>query len=194
MAGCSLVIASPSLGKRGGGGGGYTLVENAALVSPGNASQRAARVSSTGPDPFTWGAVNVAIPTGLKLRRLSHLSTDYKFAVGSCWGGSPRFEAWVTDGTSKWKIFFFIGPPPSWVGCPSGPPYANSGNLATPTTIVDASQLSGSGYQPYSEVLARYGNYTVTAVYLDVDGGWQSNQTVDFDNTVVNQNLVTYEG
>jgi hypothetical protein len=101
----------------------------------------------------------------LKLRRLSHLSTDYKFAVGSCWGGSPRFEAWVTDGTSKWKIFFFIGPPPS-----------------------------GSGYQPYSEVQARYGNYTVTAVYLDVDGGWQSNQTVDFDNTVVNQNLVTYEG
>jgi hypothetical protein len=43
-------------------------------------------------------------------------------------------------------------------------------------------------------VQARYGNYAVTNVTLGVDGGWSSNQAVDFDNTRVNQQLVTYEG
>jgi hypothetical protein len=195
MAGLSLAIAGPSLGKPSSSSGGYTLVENSTVVSPGNASQKAAQVTSTGPDPFTWGAVDVAIPTGLRLRGLTNLSTDYKFVVGSCWGGSPRFEAWVTDPAgAKKKIFFYIGPASQgWTGCPSGV-YANTGNLATPTSTVDAGQLGGPLYQPYSDVQARYGNYPVTHVYLDVDGGWQSNQTVDFDNTVVNRNRVSYEG
>jgi len=188
----SLAIASPSVGKRTNGGG-YTLVQNATLVSPGDASPRGAEASSTGPDPFTWGAIDFAVPPGLKLRRLTNLSTDYKFVVGSCWGGSPRFEAWVNDGTSTRKIFFYIGPPPDYTGCASAV-YLTSGNLAAPTSQVDASQIGGSAYEPYSDVQARFGDYTVTKVTLGVDGGWYSNQTVDFDNTVVNQQLVTYEG
>jgi len=172
--------------------GGYALLENAALVQPGNASPTAAEAISTGPDPFTWGAVDYAIPTGLKLRQLTHLSTDYKLVAGSCWGGSPRFEAWVTNGAGSWKIFFYLGPAPNYTGCPSGV-YASSGNLATRTSLVDDSALGGSVYDPYGDVQAKYGSYTVTHVYLDVDGGWSADQAVDFDNTQVNNRLVTFE-
>jgi hypothetical protein len=190
---CSGSIAGPASARPPRAASGYTLVEQAALAHPGNASLTAAETTSTG-EPFTWGAVNIAIPAGLKLRQLTRLSTDYKFVVGSCWGGSPRFEAWVTNGMGSWKIFFYIGPASQgWRGCPAGA-YANSGNLATPTSTVDASQLSGPIYEPYADVQAKYGNYAVTAVYLDLDGGWYSDQVVDFDNTQVNRQFVNYEG
>jgi hypothetical protein len=188
---CSLVVAGTSVAKQTGAG--FTLVQSATLVHPGNGSPTAAEVASTGPS-FTWGAVDLAIAPQLKLRQLNDLATDYKFVLGSCWGGSPRFEAWVTTATGTHKIFFYIGPPPSWTGCPPGV-YANTGNLASPSSIVDDSQLPGGSYaDPYANAQARYGSYPVTAVYLDADGGWYSNQTVDFDNTQVNSVLFTYDG
>ena len=188
----SLPVADASGAKPAGGSGGYTLVEDARLVQPGNASLSAAQTSSTG-EPFTWGAVELPIPARLRLRQLTHMSTDYRLVDGSCWGGSPRFEAWVTDGRGNWKLHFYIGPPPSYTGCPTGV-YANSGNVAAPTSSVDASQVGGSYADMYSNVQATYGDYTVTHVYVDLDGGWFGNQTVDFDNTRVNKQLVTYEG
>ena len=183
-----LAIAGPA----GAAPAGYTLVENAKLVAPGNGSPTAAEAISTG-DPFTWGAVDLPIPARLKLRQLTHLSTDYKLVEGSCWGGSPRFEAWVTTATGTRKIFFYIGPAPSYTGCPPGT-YASTGNLAARTSPVDASQIGGGYADSYSNVQATYGGYTVTHVYVDLDGGWFGDQTVDFDNTQVNKQLVTYEG
>ena len=174
-----------------GGSTAYALVENATLVAPGNGSPTAAQLTSTG-DPFTWAAVQLPIPARLRLRQLTHLSTDYRFVGGSCWGGSPRFEAWVTNGGGPAKIFFYIGPAPSYTGCPAGG-YASSGNLATPTSPVDASQIGGSNSDSYGNVQASYGNYSVTQVYIDLDGGWYADQTVDVDNTQVNKQRVTYE-
>jgi hypothetical protein len=188
----SLVVAGLSQAKPPVRPGGYTLVENAKLVQPGNDSPTAAQTTSTG-NPFTWGAVDLPIPARLKLRQLTHLSTDYKLVDGDCGGGSPRFEAWVTNGTGNWKLHFYIGPAPYYTGCPPDA-YATSGNLAAPTSPVDASQVGGSYSDPYANVQAKYGNYTVTHVYVDTDGGWLGDQTVDFDNTQVNQQVVTYEG
>ena len=187
--GLVLVPTSGALAKPSG----FTLVQNATLVQPGNNSATAAEVSSTG-DPFTWGAVQFAIPPKLKLRQLNDLTTDYKFGVGSCWSGSPRFEAWVSNGGAPQKIFFYIGPYPNYTGCPSGV-YANTGNLAAPTSLIDDSHLpGGTFYDAYSNAQAKYGNYVVTAVYLDADGGPSGDQTVDFDNTQVDNQLVAYEG
>ena len=171
--------------------GSYTLVENARLVQPGNHSKRAVEATSTG-DPFTWGAVDLAIPANLTLGQLNTLSTDYRSALGSCWGGSPRFEAWVTDGIDTRKVHFFIGPSPSYTGCPTGV-WGGSGNVAAPSSRVDDGQLGGSTSDPYSNTQARWGSYAVTHVYLDVDGGWNGNQAVDFDNTKVNSSLFTFE-
>lgn len=187
-----LGAAGPALAKPPSAPATYTLVENATLVTPGDGSPTAARTSSTG-DPFTWGAVDLPIAAGLKLRQLTHLSTAYKFVDSSCWGGSPRFEAWVTSRGRTKKIFFYIGPPPSYTGCATGT-YEHSGNLASPTSPVDASQIGGSVSDSYGNVQAKYGSYAVTHVYLDLDGGWLGDQTVDFDDTQVNAQLVTYEG
>jgi hypothetical protein len=187
-----LAIAGTSSAKPTDRAGSYTLVEDASLVHPGNASPTAAEARSSGPEPFTWGAVDLPIPPTLTLRQLTQLSTDYKLDVGSCWGGSPRFEAWVTNGTGSWKIFFYMGPAPNYTGCASDV-YTRSGNLATPASPVDAAQVGGTYDEPFSRVQADYGNYAVTHVYLDVDGGWYANQAVDFDNTKVNKKLTTYE-
>src|SRR3954466_13288134 len=51
----ALATAGASSAKRTDGAGGYTLVESATLVQPGNASPTGAEATSTGPDPFTWG-------------------------------------------------------------------------------------------------------------------------------------------
>ena len=187
---CSLAIVGQSFAQGPFGEGGYFLDGDATLVQ-GNASPTGARATNTGPDPGIgygpFGSVHFAIPAGLKVSQLTHLSTDYKFVVGSCEAGSPRFTANVTNETSSGSIFFYIGPP-----CPSAA-YTNSGNLAAPTSLVDASNLGGSFNQRFSDVKADFGNYTVTAVHLDVDGRSAGDQTVDFDNTRVNANFVTYE-
>lgn len=186
----ALAVAGTSLAAQAGTSG-FTLVQDATLVHPGSHSSTAAEASSTG-SPFTWGGVGFPVPAAFTLNQLNNLATDYKFALGSCWGGSPRFEAWVTNVTGTHKIFFYLGPGPSYVGCPSGA-WVNSGNVASPTSPVDATQLGGGWAEPYSAVQASYGNDPVTGVYLDVDGGWDSSQTVDFDNTQVNSSLFTYE-
>ena len=187
---CSLAIVGQSFAQGPFGEGGYFLDGDATLVE-GNASPTGARATNTGPDPGIgygpFGSVHFAIPAGLKVSQLTHLSTDYKFVLGSCEPGSPRFTANVTNGTSSGSIFFYIGPP-----CPSAA-YTNSGNLAAPTSLVDASNLGGSLNQRFSDVKADFGDYTVTAVHLDVDGPNAGFQTVDFDNTRVNANFVTYE-
>jgi hypothetical protein len=187
---CSLSIIDQSSAQGTDGASGYFLGGDATLVQPGNASPTGAEATDTGPNAY--GSVGFAIPAGLKVSQLTHLSTDYKFVLGSCGSGSPRFTANVTNGTSTGSIFFYIGPPPSYTGCPSGA-YTNSGNLAAPTSLVDAANLGGSLNQPYSNVQAQFGDYTVTAVHLDVDGPNAGLQTVDFDNTAVNEMLVTYE-
>jgi hypothetical protein len=128
----------------------------------------------------------------LKLREVNTLSTDYEFLVGSCWGGSPRFTVGVSNGTSS-ETYFYIGPPPSYTGCPPRA-WANTGNLASPASPVDDSQLpGGSPSDTYARAQARYGGYTVKYIAIDLDGGWAGTQTVDFDNTQVNDTLYTYE-
>jgi hypothetical protein len=193
---CSLAIVGQSFAQGPFGEGGYFLDGDATLV-PGNSSPTGARATNTGPDPGTgygpFGSVHFAIPAGLKVSELTHLSTDYRFVLGSCRPGSPRFTANVTNGTSSGSIFFYLAPPPSFPGCASGT-YTNSGNLATPTSLADAANLPGGSLnQPFSNVKAQFGDYTVTAVHLDVDGPAAGFQTVDFDNTQVNANFVTYE-
>lgn len=173
-----------------------------ALVQPGYMSETAAQITTTGDGAGglgTWGAVDVAIPKKLTLRQINQLSTEYMFTLGSCWGGSPRFELWVPDASSPTghaKIFLYIGPLPSWVGCALGA-WTSTGNLADlASTAVDAqdNQLSGiQGYVTWAQVVKAYGSEPISAVYVDEDGGWDGEQVIEFDDTKVDGTLVTYE-
>ena len=170
----------------------FTLKQNAALVHPGEHSGTAVQLTST-QSPYTYGAVDLSIPTSMTLSQLSNLSTDYKFTLGSCWGGSPRFEAWVTDPSGNTqKIFFYIGPPTNYTGCALGV-WSSTGNLASPSSYVDDTEVGGGPYDTYSNAQAQYGSYPLTAIWLDADGGWNGDQTVEFDNAEVNSELFTFE-
>lgn len=189
---CSLAVATPSIASKFPGGAGYTLVGTAALGSPGDNSNTAVEISSTvSGGSLTYGAIGFATPA--KLRQVDTLATSYQFLDGSsCWQGSPRFTVGISNGSATKEIYFYIGPPPSYVGCPSGV-WTNTGNLATPSSPVDDQSLGGGPADPYSDVLAKYGNYAVKYIAIDLDGGGGGSQTVEFDNTQVDNTLYTYE-
>jgi hypothetical protein len=70
--------------------------------------------------------------------------------------------------------------------------WTDTGNLATPSSVVDDTEVGGGPYDSYSNAQANYGTYPLTAVWLDADGGWDGDQTVEFDNSQVNNELFTY--
>jgi hypothetical protein len=172
----------------------YSLFDDASLVSPGNASLQAVELVSD--DSPGWGGVDYGVEEGLTFADLTNLSTDYMFeSDDSCMGGSPRFQVGVVDPETgdEGNIFVYIGPPPSYTGCPSGV-WVNSGNVLG--TTVDTSQIGGSFYDPYATALLNYGDFEVTGIQLVADGGWAAldgEQTVTVDNTLINTTLFTYE-
>jgi hypothetical protein len=173
---------------------GYSLFGDAQLVSPGYNSNTAAQIRSDGSIPPNYGGVDFTVPAGLTVAGLNNLSTDYKFTAGSCIGGSPRFQVNVTTPSNGTKnIFVYIGPPPSYTGCPPNI-WSNTGNLAAPTNLVDASQLGGTFYEPYAAVQAAYGSYPVTGIQVVMDSFWAAGtQTALVDNVVINNAIFTFE-
>lgn len=166
----------------------FCLFGDALLVSPGNASATAAQVTTTGPNAF--GGVDFHFPAGMTVSQLSNLSTDYKFTAGDCGLGSPRYDASVTNGSASGNISFYIGPPPNYQGCAPNV-WTNSGNLNSPTSLMDTSQLpGGTFYDTYAHEQSAYGNYKITDIFLVADG---TGQTVQFDNSAINSVVYTYE-
>src|SRR4029077_17676637 len=172
---------------------GYTLFGDAQIVSggnPGNAAQ--IRSSATGPG---YGGVDFATPAAMTVSGLTNLSTDYEFTAGSCAGGAPRFQINATNGTVSGNIFVYIGPPPNYTGCPMNS-WLNTGDLVTPVSLVDASQLGGTFYEPWAAVLVAYGGYAITGIQLVTDGSWAlagATQTVLADNVMINSTTYTFE-
>jgi parallel beta-helix repeat protein len=166
---------------------GYSFFGDAQLVSPGEASAHAAQATSKGTNGY--GGVDFAVPAGLTVSGLSTLSTDSMFTVGSCGAGSPRFSVTVSNGTNTGNLFFYLGSPPNYTAC-APDVWTGSGNLADASNLVDATQLGGGFYEPYSAVQADYGTYAVSGISLVVDG---TNQTTRFDNTQVNSTTYTYD-
>ena len=173
-----LAMVGSSLAKAPSGVG-YTLVANnpgsASLIGPSPGDNSAAvQLASSGTSG--WGAIGFTVPKGFELRDVNFLSTDYEFVMGSCWGGAPRFTVGLSDGGTK-EIYFYMGPPPSWIGCASGL-WANTGNLAAPGSPVDDAHLpGGSQADTYSHAQARYGSYRVVYIAIDLDGGWDGDKS-----------------
>jgi hypothetical protein len=174
---------------------GYSLFGDAQLISPGYNSNTAAQIRSDATIPPNFGGVDFKTPAGLTVADLNNLSTDYKFTAGSCGGGSPRFQVNVTTPSNQTKnIFVYIGPYPSYAGCPPSI-WSNTGNLAAPTSIVDSSQIGGTFYDPYTHVQAVYGSYPVTGIQVVADGFWAvgGTQTTLIDNVVINNTIYTFD-
>lgn len=176
-------------------GGSYPLFGDAQLVSPGHNSPMAAQFESSTATAPGYGGVNFTVPAGMTLSQLNNLATDYEFTAGSCAGGAPRFTVDVTNGTTSGSIFAYIGPAPNYTGCPQNV-WGNTGNLAAPANLVDATQLGGAFYEPYATAQAAYGSYTVTGISLVTDSDWVAGndpQTVLADNVQINGSTYTFE-
>jgi hypothetical protein len=95
-------------------------------------------------------------------------------------------------------VFVYIGPPPNYANCPQNT-WFNSGNLMTPTNLIDTSQLPGGAfYDPVAAADVKYGSYPVTGIQLVVDGGWafpatDKTQVVVVDNVQINDATYTFE-
>ena len=171
---------------------GYSLFGSASYFSPGNASNRDVDlIANAAASPAVYSGVDFTIPSGLSVTNLNTLSTDYNFIMGSCDLGSPRFGI-TLSGNPNATIFVYIGPPPGYTGCTSG--WTPTGNLLTPTSLVDTSQLpGGTFYDTWAAAQARYADQTVTDIFIVSDNGPSGTQEVQIDNTNVNGNVYTYE-
>ncbi len=181
----ALSAAVPALANAAG----YTLFGAATYVSPGDASNRAVQLvgnANTGAySGVDFGAL------GGTINDLNELGTDYDFTSSSCGLGSPRFGISLAGYTGT--IFVYIGPPPSYTGCPTNA-WTPSGNLLTPASLVDTSQLpGGTFYDTWAAAQARYSGASVTDVFVVSDNGPTGSQTVLVDNTDVNGTVYDYE-
>lgn len=176
------------------GSTGYTLFGDASLVSPGYNSPTAAQTQSSATVSPNYGGVDFGVPNGVtNLNSLNTLGTEYMFTQGSCGGGAPRFSVTVTTPSGPANMFVYIGPSPSYTGCPDNA-WLNTGNLLSAPNTVDASQIGGTQYESYAAVQAAFGNYPVTDVSLVTDAYWfAGTQTVQFDNVQLNNSTVTFD-
>ncbi len=178
-------------------GTGYTLFGGATYVSPGENSNRAVKlVSDATANPQVYSGIDFAVPASLTIDNLNTLSTDYNFTAASCAAGSPRFGISLADFPNK-TIFVYIGPPPNYTGCPPNV-WTGTGNLLTPASLVDTSQLpGGTFYDTWAAAQSRYSGEVVTDIFLVSDNGpgagGLGSQTVLIDNTDVNGTLYNYE-
>jgi hypothetical protein len=172
--------------------GGYSLFGDAALVHPGNNSPTAVQMRSSSVSPG-YGGIDFSIPAGMTFSQIQALSTDYQFTAGSCGGGAPRFS--ISFGPNA-NAFVYIGPPPNYTDCPQNV-WLNTGNLATPLSFVDTSQLpGGTFYDTFGAADVKYGSDLVTGIALVTDASWAfvgGTQTVLIDNVTINDATYTFE-
>ncbi len=74
--------------------------------------------------------------------------------------------------------------------------WLSTGNLATPTGFVDTSQLPGGAfYDTFAAADLKYGSHIVTGIQLVTDSSWffNSTQTVEVDNVMINSTTHTFE-
>ena len=170
-----------------GASGSFTLFGDATLVHPGFASNTAVQLRSVGSG---FGGVDFSIPAGTTFGQIQNLATEFQFTAGSCGEGAPRFQINV-DGKNA---FVYIGPPPNYTGCPQNV-WQNTGNLATPASFVDTSQLpGGTFYDTFAAADLKYGSDVVTGIQLVTDAGFFfGTQTVLVDNVMINDMTFTFE-
>ena len=187
----ALICSVPAIAATGSG---YTLFGSATYVMPGHNSNRAVQLVSDA-NAQIFSGIDFAVPANLTIDDLNQLSTDYNFTAASCANGSPRFGITLA-GHPNQTIFVYIGPPPSYTGCPANT-WTNTGNLLTPASLVDASQLGGTFYEPWAAVQAQFTGQQVTDIFLVSDNGpgtgGLGSQTVLIDNTNVNGVIYNYE-
>jgi len=125
---------------------------------------------------LTYSGIAFKPDRPLRFSELRELSAEYRFKVGDCAGGSPRFQVNVdtdADGKSDGDLWIYIGPFPNFTSCVSG--WQNTGNMLQATDArFDLSQFPGGKlFSTAAEAQALLGARSVVGVQFVVDGGWR---------------------
>lgn len=175
----------------------YSLFDDAAYVSPGNASARAVHLVSDAVPGF--GGISFGVEAGTTFADLTILDSDFRLEADDiCVGGSPRFQIGIDsdgDGDRDGNIFAYFGLDSAGVPCVPGT-WQNTGDFLEAGRLLDTSQLGGAFYDPYANALANYGSMGVVSISVVTDSSWAAGDgehAVDIDNTLINTTLFTYE-
>lgn len=173
--------------------GNYTLFGDARVATPGYQSPTSVELTSD-PAGENFGGISFGVADGLTVADLDTLSTFYMFTEASCGGGSPRFQIRVTDGMTTGNIFVYLGNAPNYTECPQDV-WLDSGNLVDGTDLVDATQIGGTFYQPWSSVETQFGTWEIESISLVADSSWFFNgpQVVLVDNVDVDGTTYQFE-
>jgi hypothetical protein len=155
-------------------GGILTLVSNTADAG---ATNDASGATFTGTGVTTFAS-------------LTTLSTEFNVTDDDCKEGSPRFQIRVQTPAGEKNVFAYLGPAPSFTGCPQNV-WMPSGNLiGSVDGRFDTSQvLAGTQVSTYAQALAVVGSMQVTGLSIVVDSGGafgDKEQTVLVRNVKVN--------
>lgn len=156
-------------------------------------------------DPPVWESVLAETPftilqffpaDPLTFADITNLSADYLFTEGDCYGGSLRWDIYVTHDDGPKTIHVYYGNPTGPDQSCSGAASGSGDNLIT-TGVSDYRfevqggwDTAGATYRTYADALAYTdgGTDAVTAVQLTLDSGWQADQRADISNITVNDN------
>ena len=110
----------------------------------------------------------------LVLDELKQLSVTYQVIAGGIGGGSPRFAIGLDtdgDGEQDGNVSVYVGDPPNFTSGTTG--LVSTGNLLADGELrFDATQVGGTFYMTYDEVLELVGDAEVLSVDFVVDSGW----------------------
>jgi hypothetical protein len=155
-------------------------------------------------DPPVWkslgsdGSVTYAglnLSPSLTVNDITNLSAIYNFTTGDCFGGSLRWDIYVTHNGLPQVLEVYYGTPngPDQ-GC-SGTNSGSGQNLITTGITPDRFEMLGGwgvvpSYTTYANALASThgGTDQVTGVQLTLDSGWKGDQRADVSNVTVNDN------
>jgi len=180
--------------------GGLTLVPTAVAANAtlfGGASTSGGivtLVSNTGDASATNDASGAAFTgTGVTtFSSITTLSTEFNVTDDDCKAGSPRFQIRVQTPSGEKNVFVYLGPAPSFTGCPHNTWIASGNLIGSADGRFDTSQVqAGTQVSTYAQALALVGSLHVTAISLVVDSGFafdDKEQTVTVRNVRVNGN------
>jgi hypothetical protein len=148
------------------------------VVSGSRKSQKVALLESDITEAVPYGVIEYTPRRTrrnvLNLDELTQLSATYQVIAGGIGGGSPRFSIGLDvdhDGEQDGNVFVYIGEPPNFTSGTTG--LVSTGNLLTDGELrFDASQVGGTFYMTYDEVLDLVCDAEVLSVDFVVDGGW----------------------
>ena len=151
-------------------------------------SKTAVQVTTTGQGfpASSFGGIDFPFIAGTALSSLNTLSTDLQMSFGNCVDGTPRFGASMGANDTQ-NIFFYLS-------CSQSATWANTGNIACPTCLVDDSQLpGGTFYDTYANAQSKYGTMPIQDFFVVMDTSDVNGQTAEFDNIVINSTRITFE-